>query len=104
MLAVLGDGKKSTSSSPSARGTMWHVSRQSSAECPSDMRQKRSMLGGTGKAALAAEMAASLTSFFMVALTESTLTLFTGEIVRARHFCLRLPRADGWSFLSCSGA
>jgi len=72
---------------------MWHVSRQSSAECPSDTRQKRSTLDGTGRVALAAAMAASLTSFFMAVLTESALTLFTGEIVRARDFCLRLPRA-----------
>ena len=74
---------------------MWHVSRQSSGKCPSDTRQKRLTLGGTGSVALAAEMAASLTSFFMAVLTESALTLFTGDIVRTRCFCLRLPRADG---------
>jgi hypothetical protein len=41
LLAAVDDGKKNTSSSPSARGTTWQLSRQSSGECPSDMRQKR---------------------------------------------------------------
>jgi len=50
------------------------------------MRQKQSTLDGTGRVALAAEMAAVLTSFFMAVLTESALTLFIGEIVRARCF------------------
>jgi len=76
---------------------MWQVSRQSSDECPSDMRQNRPMLRGTGDSeeALAAEMAAFWTRFFIAVLTESALTLFTGEIIR--DFCLRLPRADGES-------
>jgi hypothetical protein len=74
---------------------MWHVSRQSSGKCPSDTRQKRLTLDGTSRVALAAEMEASLTSFFMAVLTESALTLFTGEVARTRDFCLRLPRADG---------
>jgi len=74
---------------------MWQVSRQSSDECPSDMRQNRPTLGGTtsNEEALAAEMAASWTNFFIAVLMESALTLFTGEIIR--DFCLRLPRADG---------
>ena len=74
---------------------MWQVSRQSSVECPSDMRQKRSTEGGRDEEALAAETAASLTSFFIVVLTESALTLFTGEITMDP--CLRLPRAGGRS-------
>ena len=74
---------------------MWHVSRQSSGECPSDTRQKRLTLDGTGRAALVAKMEASLTSFLMAVLTESALTLFTGEISRTRDSCLRLPRAEG---------
>jgi hypothetical protein len=59
---------------------MWQVSRQSSAEYPSDMRQKRSTLGGTGVEALvealAADTAASLTRFLITVFSESALILF----------------------------
>ena|ERR1700678_1321224 len=91
---------QSTSSSPSARGTMWQVSRQSSAECPSDIRQKRSTLSGTHRVALDAEMAAASTRFFTTVLRESALILFTGE---AGNSFRRLPRPGGFSSSSCSG-